>query len=349
MMKNMIKGAKRISLVILVLLIVFSAMPLSAAAYAEGSRLLYAGGIPFGVKFYSEGVIVAGFDDMPASVGGERNPAERAGLIKNDIILTVDGVAPNSCEEFVSMISKSEGRTLKIVYMRDGEQRETELTPVYSPDEGKFKCGIFIRQGGAGIGTVTYIDPESLSFGGLGHAICDTDSGKILPISHGITMNVSVSGIIKGKPGAPGELRGSFASGKTGIVYSNMPSGVFGVFSSLPSGIEAKKYPVGKREELHNGKAYIISTLDGSGKPEKYEIEISGIKLDADSEENKCFTIKVKDRALIEKTGGIVQGMSGSPIIQGAKLVGAVTHVMISDPTVGYGIFIENMLEGSKK
>lgn len=354
-MKEYRKGLRKLALVCLCLIVVISAVgvlttPIAATKETQtGGRLLYAGGIPFGVKFFSTGVVIAGFCDIPTSAGGEKNPALDAGLMKNDVILSVDGVEPESCEDFLSMINNCGGKQVTIVYERDNKTETTHLTPIYSEPEGRYKCGIYIRQGGAGIGTVTYIDPDSLSFGGLGHGICDSDNGKLLPIKHGVTMNVGISGIVKGKAGSPGEIKGSFASGKTGIVYSNTSCGVFGVFSAIPEGVELKKYPIATRNEVREGKAYILCTLDGSGKPQKYEIEISAIKKDCTSDDNKCFTIKVTDDRLIDKTGGIIQGMSGSTIIQGCKIIGAVTHVMISDPTIGYGIFIENMLANSAR
>ncbi len=342
-MKNTKKGILRAGsflLSLLSVLLLLGAFTLPLAAEPQG-KLLYAGGVPFGVKFYSEGVVISGFSDIPASAS--ENPAVKAGLRKNDVILSLDGQRTDTPEIFLKIIKDSGGKELSVRFERNETLMETSLTPVFSEKENKFQCGIFIKQGGAGIGTVTYIDPETLAFGGLGHGICDSESGKLLPISHGITLNVSLSGIIKGKAGVPGELRGSFASGKTGILHSNTSRGVFGVFASLPPGVEQKKYPVAGRNEIKDGKAYILCTLDGTT-PQRYEIEISGIRRDAPKDDNKCFTVKVTDKALIEKTGGIIQGMSGSPIIQGTRIVGAITHVMISDPTVGYGIFIENML-----
>ena len=340
---------KHIFAFLCVFALIISAVCSVASASAEASgKLLYAGGIPFGVKFYSKGIVVSGFCYIKAGEGEEASPALDAGLMKNDVILSVDGKAPESCEDFLRMINESKGKALTVVYLREDAEATTSLLPIFSESEGKYKCGMYVRQGGAGIGTVTYIDPETLSFGGLGHGISDAETGKLLEITHGITMNVSISGIVKGKSGVPGEIKGSFATGKTGIVYSNRICGVFGVFSSVPQGIELKKYPIATRREVKEGKAYILCSLDG-GAPEKYEIEISAIKRDCAGDDNKCFTIKVKDPRLIEKAGGIVQGMSGSTIIQGSRIIGAVTHVMISDPTVGYGIFIENMLNNSKK
>ena len=330
-----------------VLLAITGSILVPTSAESQG-KLLYAGGIPFGVKFYAKGIVVAGFCYVKGSIGDEQSPALDAGLMKNDVILSLDGKEPESCEDFLRMIDESHGKAINVIYLRDDKEASTTLMPVYSENEGKYKCGMYIRQGGAGIGTITYIDPDTLSFGGLGHGISDTDTGKLLEITHGITMNVSISGIVKGKSGAPGELKGSFATGKTGIVYSNKICGVFGVLSSIPQSVELKKYPIATRKEIKEGKAYMLCSLDG-GAPERYEIEISSIKRDCAADDNKCFTVKVKDQRLIDKSGGIVQGMSGSPIIQGCRIIGAVTHVMISDPTIGYGIFIENMLNNSQR
>ncbi len=328
--------------------IVFSLLShntVSASEHSQSVKLLYAGGVPFGVKFFSKGVIIAGFCDVQASAEAEKNPALSAGLKINDVILSVNGSEPESCEDFLKMIEGSGGESLTIRYSRRNEERSTSLRPVFSDEEGKYKCGMYIRQGGAGIGTVTYIDPDTLSFGGLGHGICDAQSGMVLPISHGIVMDVRISGIVKGKIGTPGELKGAFTSPRTGFVRSNTDCGVFGVFTALPRNVSLTKYPICTRSDLSEGKAYILCSLDGDGAPQKYEIEISSVR--RESRDNKSFSIKVTDPVLIAKTGGIVQGMSGSPIIQNGKLVGAVTHVMISDPTIGYGIFIENMLEAA--
>lgn len=344
--KKIKKGKRRVltgAVCFILMLCLLAQVSLFADAQRQPSgKLLYAGGIPFGVKFFSRGVVVAGFCDIPASTGSE-NPAQRAGLQKNDIIISVDGKEPESCEDFLAMIEASRGMALDIVFERNGERKETKLYPVYSGEEGRYRSGLFIRQGGAGIGTVTYIDPQTLSFGGLGHGICDSESGALLPMSHGVVMDVNINGLIKGKNGAPGEIKGSFSSVRRGVVHSNTECGVFGMFSALPKGFVAKEYPISTRSEVKEGKAYILCTLDETGTAGRYEIEISAIN--RASRDNKSFTIKICDPALIEKSGGIIQGMSGSPIIQNGRLVGAVTHVMISDPTVGYGIFIENMLE----
>ncbi len=301
---------------------------------------LIAGGVPFGVKFSIEGIVITGFSDVPTS-DGVKNPAYRAGLREKDVIIKVNGSSVTSVVALDRIIDGCGGKQLTVTYTRAGESKTANLTPVQSVNDGKYKLGLTVKDGGAGIGTVTYIMPETLMFGGLGHGICESDTGKLVKMGRGVVNNVKISGIKKGVSGTPGEIKGILGFEKKGILFGNTVCGVFGVFTALPQHA-CEKYKVGLRDELKNGEAYIISTLDADGTPQKYTVEISGINREAEGA--KCFCIKVTDKRLIEKTGGIVQGMSGSPIIQNGKLVGAVTHVMINDPTVGYGIFIENML-----
>ena len=308
------------------------------------AKKLYPGGIPFGIKFITEGVLIVGFCDFKAQ-GKTQNPSSAAGLKAGDRIISINSKPLTSAEELTSIVEQSGGKPLQIVYTRDGNKRETVLTPAYSDSEGIYKTGIYVKDSGAGIGTVSYIDPETLEFGGLGHGICEGDSGALIPIRKGSVVDVNMNGIKKGEVGAPGELRGYFNSGRVGSLLVNNDCGVFGAFAKIPNGLPSKPLSIALKEELKSGKAYIYTTLDGC-QPTQYEIEISSIKLT--ETRGKCFTIKVTDKALLDKTGGIVQGMSGSPIIQNGKLVGAVTHVLINDPTTGYGIFIENMLNAAQ-
>lgn len=301
---------------------------------------LIAGGVPFGVKFSIEGVVITGFSDI-STADGVKNPAYRAGLREKDIIIKVNGESVTSVGALDKFIEASLGKEITLTYLRAGENRSVSLLPVLCSGDGKYKIGITVKDGGAGIGTVTYIMPDSLMFGGLGHGICEAETGKLVKMSRGVVNNVKISGIKKGISGAPGEIKGILGFEKKGILFGNTACGVFGVFTGLPLNA-CEKYKVGTRDEIRNGEAYIISTLDADGAPQKYNVEISNINRESDGA--KYFCIKVTDKKLIEKTGGIVQGMSGSPIIQNGKLVGAVTHVLINDPTVGYGIFIENML-----
>ncbi len=305
---------------------------------------LYVGGIPFGVKFLTEGVMVVGLGAVKTDKGTV-NPAEDAGLRQNDVIVKINGQTVSDAASVSDITEKCGGNTLQIVYSRDGKQASTSLKPALCSEDGKYKTGMYVRDSGAGIGTVTYIVPETLAFGGLGHGICDGETGKLIPMQRGSVVGVTINGVVKGLSGSPGEVKGYFSSGKTGTLLTNTECGVFGAFASLPDTVKGEPMPVGTREQLKAGKAYILSTLDGTT-PQKYEIEISDIRVSSTS--NKCFTVKVTDPALLEKSGGIVQGMSGSPIIQNGKLVGAVTHVLVNDPTAGYGIFIENMLNAAQ-
>ena len=307
------------------------------------SLKLYPGGIPFGIKFMTEGVLVVGFCDLQSN-NKKVNPSSEAGLKTGDRILSIDGVSVESAEDLTKIVEKSEGRSLKIVYTRDGKTQSTTLTPIFCQSEGAYKTGIYVKDSGAGIGTVSYINPKDLSFGGLGHGICEGESGCLVPISKGSVVDVEINGVKKGEAGEPGELKGYFSSGRVGALLTNNDCGVFGSFAQKPDGLPCEPINIGLKEDLKVGKAYIYTTLEGDT-PQKYEIEISNIN--RSETRGKCFTVTVTDKALLEKTGGIVQGMSGSPIIQNGKLVGAVTHVLINDPTTGYGIFIENMLNAA--
>ena len=300
---------------------------------------LYVGGMPFGVKFLTEGVIVAGFND--SAMNAEKNPARIAGLQPNDMILSIDGMKMLGAAELNEAVGNSGGRTMTVIYSRGGREYTARLTPTFSETEGRYSIGIYVRDSGAGIGTITFIVPESKAFAGLGHGICDSATGRLIPMQRGAVVGVKINGIVKGLSGAPGEVKGYFNSGKTGTLLGNTDCGVYGVFAELPKGLVGDPVSIVPRDSVKEGKAYIYSQLDGEG-VEKYEVEIDDIQRHETG--NKCFTVKITDKALVSKTGGIIQGMSGSPIIQNGKLVGAVTHVLINDPTTGYGIFIENML-----
>lgn len=328
-------------LLVFCFLVTFMSVSASAAEKSYEGLELIAGGVPFGVKFSIEGVVITGFSDIVTD-SGVTNPARQAGLKEKDIIIKVNGESVSSVTSLDRIIEESGGEEITLTYVRAGENKTATLTPVLCKNDSKYKVGMTVKDGGAGIGTVTYIVPDSLMFGGLGHGICDSDTGNLVKMGKGIVNNVKINGIKKGVSGAPGEIKGYLGFEKKGILYGNTACGVFGVYTSLPANV-GERFKVGLRDEIKNGEAYIISTLDADGTPQKYKIEISGI--DRDATGAKCFCIKVTDKKLIEKTGGIVQGMSGSPVIQNGKLVGAVTHVLINDPTVGYGIFIENMLD----
>ncbi len=312
----------------------------AVTASAAKEKLLIPGGIAFGVKFHTKGVMVVSLSDV-TSAEGRFNPAYEAGIRQSDVIVAVNGNEIGSVARLTELVEASKGQRITVTYMRNGKEYTVKLTPKYSDADGKYKTGLMVRDSGAGIGTVTYIDPRDLSFGGLGHGICDSETGSLMPLDRGSVLGVRINGIQKGVAGAPGEIKGCFTSAKTGTLRTNTQCGVFGVFTECPQGLISEAIPTGNRDQLKEGDAEIICTLDDTG-AHRYRVRISEINRSATG--NKCFSVTVTDKALIEKTGGIVQGMSGSPIIQNGKLVGAVTHVLINDPTKGYGIFIENML-----
>ena len=281
--------------------------------------------------------------DIPTK-NGTKNPAREAGLRVGDRILKLSGQTILSASELAEIVSKNGAKAMEVIYVRAGKEQSLMLTPVYSDKEARYVTGIYVRDSGAGIGTLTFVCPQTGAFAGLGHGICDASTGKPIPMQRGSVVDVKISGIVKGLSGAPGEVKGYFSSGKTGTLLGNTECGVYGVLANIPKNL-GEPIPVGLRNEVKAGKATILCTFD-DGIRREYGIEISEIQRDATG--NKCFTVKVKDASLLSKTGGIIQGMSGSPIIQNGKLVGAVTHVLINDPTTGYGIFIENMLNAAQ-
>lgn len=319
----------------------FNVLPLkSVEAISYKDKSLIPGGMPFGIKFFTDGLLISGFNDVKTK-DGSVNPAKDAGLKANDIITKINGKSVRSTTSLSDAVSASEGKEITITYLRGGKEYNTSVTPVISENEGAYKTGIIIRDSGAGIGTVSFIDPENGFFAGLGHGICEGENGTLIPISRGAVLDVTISGIEKGLSGAPGEIRGYFNQKKLGSMIKNSDCGVYGVFTDIPSNPLSKPLKIGLKSEICEGDAKIYCTLGEEGIKE-YTVTIYDINRNADG--GKCFSIKVTDAELLEKTGGIIQGMSGSPIIQNGKLVGAVTHVLVNDPTRGYGIFIENML-----
>lgn len=307
------------------------------ASAAGEEKYLIPGGMVFGVRFFTEGVLVVG---IPESSG---SPAYAAGVRVNDVILKVDGVSISDADSLSRAVDAGGGSPVEFTCRRDGKEFCVTVTPRL--EESGYKTGIWVRDSGAGIGTVTFIDPKTGLFGGLGHGICDSDTGRPMPLGRGVLLGVSINGITKGAAGDPGEIRGSFKPEKLGAVTGNTDCGIFGIYSEIPKSIYGA-IPIAHKDEVRGGAATILCTL-ADGECKEYKVELSSI--DPTAEGGRCFTVKVTDSDLIAQTGGIVQGMSGSPIIQNGKLVGAVTHVLINDPTRGYGIFIENMLAAAEK
>ena len=297
----------------------------------EGEKevTLCPGGDVFGVKIKQNGVTVAESKGIPALKSG-------------DVILSINGVAVNSVNEIRQRLAKSGGESVTIRALHAGSEISVEIRPTLV--DGEYRLGLTLRDSAAGIGTVTFVDPETGTFGGLGHGICDGDTGEVVPMESGEICGVVLGGVHKGESGKPGELCGILTDTSVGTLTKNSECGVFGTVDSE----KIKKgdaIAIGRRDEVTEGEATIISTIK-NGKSAEYKIKIHDI--DYASTGSKSFKITVTDPTLIALTGGIVRGMSGSPIIQNGKLIGAVTHVLVADPTEGYGIFIENMLNAAE-
>ena len=305
-------------------------------------ELVIPGGNPFGIKMFTEGVIVVGMSDI-SSGGKAQNPAREAGIRVGDIITSMDGRAVHTNEDVGQAVADSGGRPVAVALERAGRELTFQLEPVQGTD-GVYRAGIWVRDSSAGIGTMTYYDPSTQVFAGLGHAICDVDTGEIMPLHSGEIVDVEITGVNPGASGAPGELRGSFSGQATGELLVNSQVGIFGRGQAPED--HAQLVPLAMSSEVQEGPATIYCTLEGQ-QAQEYDILIERISL-AENNPTKNMVLQVTDPALLEKAGGIVQGMSGSPILQDGKLVGAVTHVFVNDPTRGYGIFAENMQRMSK-
>lgn len=301
-------------------------------------RYVIPSGEAIGVKIYADGVLVVGISDVTDVKGRIFAPAKDAGIEVGDRIIEVNGKKVNDTDDFVEIINQEKGK-VRIRLIRGDNVKDVQLSAIYSPDSKNYKVGLWVRDSTAGIGTLTFYDPKTFSFSALGHGICDSDTGILMTVRQGSVNSCNIRSVIKGEKGIAGELLGDFGGGKIGEIQVNSVCGIRGVADKIP---DRMLTPVASRFEVTTGKAVILCDIDGNG-PREYEIEITKVSKVA-NDAGKNLVIRVTDPDLIEKTGGIVQGMSGSPIIQEGKIAGAVTHVFLNDPTRGYGIFIENML-----
>ncbi len=310
-------------------------------ARADEAELYYIGGMTAGFMLSAEGAEVIGLSDVAAEDGLHR-PAEDAGIRIGDTIVAVDGIAVKTIADLNAALERSGGEEVVLTVRRKGDTAQVNLVPVKDKKTEKYKIGVLIRDTLAGIGTVTYVDKNTYRFGALGHSVCDENKNP-LTISDPKVYLCSVIGVNRGTRGRAGELRGLFMNdamiGKADKVCA---TGLYGTFDKNYDFSHCELVERASVSEATIGKAVIYSTVDGTC-PQKYEISIA--KVDEGNRENKNFVIKVTDERLLDETGGIVQGMSGSPILQNGKLIGAVTHVFLNDPTRGYGIAIDRMLE----
>ncbi|MCL1903833.1 MAG: SpoIVB peptidase [Oscillospiraceae bacterium] len=304
--------------------------------------LLIPCGTPFGIKIITGGAIVTEFGEVDGE-DGYSSPARDGGIKIGDIIIKVNDMEITQNGD-ISEAVQLNPEIAQIIHIRDGKSLETNIVPVKSNKDDSLKIGMWVRDSSAGIGTLTFYNPSDGTFGGLGHAVCDVDTGQKLPLLSGDAVSVNISGVTKGFSGSPGELNGSFLSRvPIGEIRCNTEAGIFGVMESPPT-IEGA-IPMSYKQEVEIGSAKIIATVDGSS-PKEYDVIIEKIDY-SDKNKVKNMVVKVTDKELLSKAGGIVQGMSGSPIVQNGRLAGAVTHVFVSDPTRGYAIFAENMYRES--
>ena len=302
-------------------------------------RYLAVGGELVGVKLKTEGVLVVGTEPFTAADGRSADPAAQAGIRKGDTLISLNGLPIGSNDELISAIEQSGGAPLSVLLERGGQKRTVTLTPQKTAATGLYKGGLWVRDSTVGVGTLTFCDIETGRIAALGHGIYDTDTGGLLQISSGEICTATVASVKKGAAGAPGEITGALGANTLGSITANSEDGIYGDLYYMDS--EPELYPVATFSEVHTGAAQIVCTVT-DGEKQTYDIEI--VKITGSEAEAK-MTVKITDPALTAITGGIVQGMSGSPILQDGMLAGAVTHVFVNDPNYGYAVFAQSMLE----
>ena len=298
-----------------------------------------------GLKLYTTGVLVVGMSEIKGIDNKKYKPYENTGIQEGDTIVQIENDEITGTKELIQKVNSSKGKELNLKYVRDGEILECAISPAKT-GASEFKLGLWVRDSAAGIGTMTYYEPETKNFAALGHGITDVDTGKLINISNGQFITTKVLSIIKGEDGAPGKIQGSISEqSNIGIIKKNSIFGIYGVAEDVQKiKIDPnKKMNVATRNEIELGEATILCSLDDE-KTKEYKIQIEKIYLN-NNYDNKSMLIKVTDKELIEKTGGIIQGMSGSPVIQNGKFIGAITNVLVNDPTKGYVVFGDLMIK----
>lgn len=311
---------------------------------------LVPGGHAIGVRLRSEGVMVVGYSLANDAAGRPRQPGRDAGIQPGDVLLAINGQPLLSEAQTAEAINTgaATGQPLKVRFRRGSEVFERSVTPVHDTITGRYVIGLYVRDGAAGVGTLTFFDPVSGKYGALGHIITDQDTGKAIDVREGQIISATITGVKKGERGQAGEKIGAFLeeSHPWGNIEKNTEFGIAGEAAAIPSNpLYPTPIPVGLMSQVHEGPAKILTVLDGTG-IESFDVEIQRVMRQS-APDSKSMVIRVTDPRLLARTGGIVQGMSGSPIIQDGRLVGAVTHVFVNDPTRGYGVFIEWMLQES--
>lgn len=323
---------KKIKAKIIIFLLTFIIIPTSVFAY---SKEIIAGGENIGITLNSKGILIVGTYDINGS-----SPADKADIKSGDIITDIEGNKVNTIEEMASAINESNKDEISINYKRNSELKKTKLK-LYKDENNIYKTGLFVKDNITGIGTLTFIDPKTKKFGALGHEIQEQSTGKILEIKDGKIFDSSVTGVVPSTDGNPGEKKAEYNSDKVmGITNENTTQGIFGDYTKeIPN---KKTYKVANNQDIKEGSAKILTVLKDK-EIKEYDIDI--IEVNKNNDKNKNFVFEITDKELLNQTNGIIQGMSGSPIIKDDYIIGAVTHVVVNDPHKGYGIFITNMLE----
>ena len=297
-------------------------------------------GKAIGMKMYTDGVLVVGMSEIEG-----KKPYENSGIETGDKIIKIDNNVIDNTDELIACVNSSNGKSLEIQYISNNEEKTTKIEPVKT-STNEYKLGLWVRDAAAGVGTLTFYEPSTGEFGALGHGINDVDTLELIDIASGELVTTNIVDIVKGEDGSPGEIRGTIENGTTlGKIYKNTSFGIYGGIDSIAklNLVNSQELEVANRDEIKTGKAEILCELE-NGKTESYEIEIQRIFID-NNENNKSMLIKVTDEELIQKTGGIIQGMSGAPIIQNGKFIGAVTHVLVNDAKSGYAVFGDLMIK----
>lgn len=303
------------------------------------------GGDTIGIRLYSEGVLVIGEMPIQAMDGTWHKPYSETKIEIGDVITKINKREVETIEELVAAVNLvEEGKNVEIEYIKDDNVIIENITPIKSFDDGKLKLGLWVRDGVMGVGTLTFYNSDNNTFAALGHGVSDVESKDLITVESGLVNIASVLDVKKGSKNSPGEIKGLLLEEvEVGKISRNNENGIFGEFTNNKNYFRGRKeVQVASRNEIEIGKASIYCTVDNENQPKEYEVEIQ--KIFESSDDTRGMIVKVTDEDLISKTGGIVQGMSGSPIVQNGKLIGAITHVYVSDPTKGYGIFIENMM-----
>lgn len=295
-------------------------------------------GSAIGMKLYTKGVLVVGMSEIESINDTIEKPFENSGIDEGDSIISINNSEVKSTDDVINAVNDSDGNNIKIKYIKNNQILETSIKPVKTKE--KYKIGLWVRDAAAGVGTLTFYEPTTNMFMSLGHGIVDIDTGEIVDISKGELVKANIISIIKGKKDSPGEIRGTINNGITiGKIYKNTNLGVYGSIEDKQyiSQVNTNEMEVAQRNEIKEGEAKVYCQLDNNS-PQEYDIEIEKIYID-NNQNNKSMLIKITDKNLLDKTGGIIQGMSGAPVVQNGKFIGAVTNVLIKDPTQGYAIF----------